>query len=100
MHVKNRTPFLHIKKWNALQSMHFIFQNATHKEEENICLIKCPFITLNESKQVFMKNPPIFFMLGKDLKGDHCGKSRPMFNSHLIKDLNSHNGLVLGPYLT
>jgi len=100
MHMKSRTPFLHIEKWNALQSMHSIFQNATHKEEENICLIECLFYYIKRIKASLYEKSSHFFMLGKDLKGDHCGKSRPMFNSHLIKDLNCHNGPILGPYLT
>jgi hypothetical protein len=48
--MKNVTPFLHIEKWNALQSMHSIFQNATHKEEEKICLIKMPFYCIKKIK--------------------------------------------------
>jgi hypothetical protein len=61
---------------------------------------KAPIYYIKRIKTSLCEKSSHFFMLVKDLKGDHCEKSRPMFNSHLIKDLNSHNGLVLGPYPT
>jgi hypothetical protein len=57
----------------------FYFQKCHTQRGGKDMFDEVPFYYIKRIKTSLYEKSSHFFMLGKDLKGDHCGKSRPMF---------------------